>query len=218
MRNPTTSKRRTAAMLAAAAIGATTALLSPTAASADHEDAPTTRELLEACDEITDVCEFHPEGPPTTHTEGAELVIDDARNCSTTDQTVGRVWSHSKGGKNSLGYEVSAEYGFSKVFSVAVKQNYNHEWRWDTTYGGRDETVIAPGRVGQLWYTAEMATVKGRYEMHFPDRFHGHYIWYVPFEATQNVSGNGGAEEGGSSSALMWTDRELTEEERAQYC
>ncbi|MYQ76040.1 hypothetical protein GTW64_02920 [Streptomyces sp. SID4923] len=43
---------------------------------------------------------------------------------------------------------------------------------------------VRPGEVGRVIREAQMQRVRGTYELHFPDRFYGHYYWYVPFEAT----------------------------------
>ena len=213
-----TATSRTAAALAAAALTAAGILLTPAAAHADHEDPPTNRELLEKCGNGTDVCEFHPEGEPETHLEPRQLVIDDARNCSTANQQISRNWSTSSGEKNSVGTTISVEGGFFDVFTAKVKHTFGSEWRTGETVGGSQWLTVAPGKVGQMYYTAEMQTVRGTYELHFPDRFHGHYIWYVPFEATQNVSGNGDATSGGNPAAVSWEERDMTDEERAEAC
>lgn len=69
---------------------------------------------------------------------------------------------------------------------------------------------VRPGEVG--WVTREPRTrsVKGTYELHFPDRFYGHYIWYVPFEAT-------GPKPDAPSTKTQHT-RPMTDQEKAQHC
>ncbi|MET7935156.1 hypothetical protein [Streptomyces sp. NPDC005322] len=53
-------------------------------------------------------------------------------------------------------------------------------------------------------------SVKGTYELHFPDRFYGHYIWYVPFEAT-------GPTPDAPSTKTQHT-RAMTDREKARHC
>lgn len=52
--------------------------------------------------------------------------------------------------------------------------------------------------------------VRGTYELHFEDRFHGHYIWYVPMEVT------GPAEE--RESTVTPSTKEMTEEGKEVNC
>ena len=207
--------RRTSRALAAAVLATAGLLLAPGAAHADHEDPPTNQELLEECGKSTDVCEFRPEGEPERFLGEKQLVVDDAVNCTSVEQRQTRRWERSSGSSLSTGFAAGADVEFPGIFKAAVEVQYGHEWSWDSTVGGEVALFVKPGKVGQMHYQPTMETVRGTYELHFPDRFHGHYIWYVPFEATQNVSKGGNPNEGGDPGAITWDDRDMTEDERA---
>ncbi|MET7638484.1 hypothetical protein [Streptomyces sp. NPDC005438] len=203
-------RRSTRLGLLAATFGTSVALaLAPTAAFADDEQ-PTLRELLDKCDDGTDKCEFHPDGPPEEFMGDAHQVGDEAFNCTADPQrsTVG--WSDTTEESNSVGVSLSAEYGFAEVFKVSIEVSYNHTWSSSHTESEQTNVDVRPGEVGWVTREAKMQKVSGRYEMHFPDKFHGHYIWYVPFEATGPVPD-------GTSTKTQHT-REMSEEEKAQHC
>ncbi|MGW1863658.1 hypothetical protein [Streptomyces collinus] len=50
---------------------------------------------------------------------------------------------------------------------------------------------------------------KGTYELIFGKRFHGHYYWYVPFEATGPAD---------RPSTKSQRSRPMTPQERKTYC
>ena len=181
------------------------ALCVPAVPAFADDEPPTTRDLLAACGTKTDVCVFHPEGEEQLHDAERTVVVADVRNCSTVDQNETRRWTNSHGESNSVGVEVKAEAKFAEVFSTSVTTKYGHEWKWEKSTTEESRLTVAPGKVGQLTQVAQARTVKGTYELHFGDRFHGHYYWYVPFESTTVLD----------TGAVEYSDRDLTEEERS---
>ncbi|MFI8849090.1 hypothetical protein [Streptomyces sp. 891-h] len=196
-------------VMLAALVTAGSAALAPGVAQAD-DNPPTVRELLDKCDNGTDVCVFHPDGPPRDSMGEAHQVGDSAYNCTKDLQrsTVG--WSDTTSESNSVGVSLSAEYGFAEVFKVSIETNYSHTWESSHTESAQTNIDVRPGEVGWVTREAQLQTVSGKYEMHFPDRFHGHYIWYVPFEAT-------GPKPDAPSTKTQHT-RPMTDEEKAQHC
>jgi hypothetical protein len=193
---------RTLAFSIASAALAVGTLYAPSAASA--EEVPTTRDLLDACGTETDECIFHPESETTADAERT-VVVADVRNCSTAEQNETRRWTNTHGETNSVGVEVKVEMKFAEVFSAGITTKYGHEWKWEKSTTEESRLTVAPGKVGQLTQVAQAHTVKGTYELHFPDRYYGHYYWYVPFESTTVLDPN----------AVEYSDRDLTDEERA---
>jgi hypothetical protein len=51
-----------------------------------------------------------------------------------------------------------------------------------------------------------MQKVHGTYEMHFPDKFYDHYIWYQDFDAA------------GSAGDITQHTGPMTDQERAERC
>jgi len=196
------SKRRTCAVAASAFSLAAVAFAPPAAA----EDEPTTRELLEKCDNGTDSCVFHPEGDPEYYTDAAHTVGDPVYNCTDGLQRFGVEWSDTTSQSNSVGMEMTTSAGFGKVFSISYTETYKHTWEESHTESQTTNVDTKPGEVGWVERAPQMQKVKGTYELHFEDKFHGHYIWYVPMEVT------GPAPD--SSTAVSQHVRPMTDEEK----
>lgn len=203
-------KRRTKICLLAASLAtAGAAAFTPTVAQAE-DDPPTQRELLDKCDNGTDLCEFHPEGQPEDSMGEAHQVGDNAYNCTGDPQRSAVGWQDTDTETNSVGISMGAEYGFSEVFKVSIEAKYEHGWENSHTESDQTWVEVKPEEVGWVTREAAMQKVKGRYEMHFPDKFHGHYIWYVPFEAT-------GPKPDANSTKTQHT-RPMTDQEKKDHC
>ncbi|MFJ4920404.1 hypothetical protein [Streptomyces sp. NPDC088725] len=202
------NRRVRLSILLAAAMTATSAALVPTTASA--EETPTVRELLDKCDNGTDLCVFHPDAAPEVSMGEAHQVGDSAYNCTADLQrsTVG--WSDTTGESNSVGVSLSAEYGFAEVFKVSIQTNYSHSWESSHTETDQTNVDVRPGEVGWVTREAQMQHVTGTYEMHFGDPYYGHYYWYVPFDATGPLPD--------APSTKTQHTRAMTDDERAQHC
>ncbi|WBQ04708.1 hypothetical protein [Kribbella sp. CA-293567] len=181
-----------------------------TAAPAFAADGPTGRELLEKCDQGTDTCTFHPYGPPEIFRGDVHQVGDSVYNCTADLQRSTVKWSETTGESNSFGVSVSAEYGFSEVFKVSIETSYQHTWETSSTVGQDDSVDVRPGERGWIERATEMSRVKGKYEMHFPDRYYDHYIWYQEFEAVGPVKDAKGL--------ITKKTAPMTAEEKAQHC
>jgi hypothetical protein len=203
------TRTRAAVLLAALATMGCTAL-APSAQADEAEEKPTTRELLDKCDNGTDTCVFHPEGAPTDSMGKGHQVGDSAFNCTRDLQRTSIAWADTTGETNTLGVSLTAEYGFSKIFKVSFQTSYDHSWETSHTETDTTNVDVRPGQVGWVTREPQMQSVKGTYELHFPDRFYGHYIWYVPFEATGPKSD--------APSTKTQHVRRMTAKEKAQHC
>lgn len=201
-------------VLLAAAATAGSLLMAPTAAQAqqakDHEDPPTARELLEKCEDGTDVCDFHPDSAPETFKGDSHQVGDSAFNCTQDNQMSSVAWSDTTSESTSVGLSLSVEAGYADVFKVSLETSYDQTWSSSHTETETTSLEVRPGEVGTINRAPQMQRVTGTYELHFPDRFHGHYYWYVPFEAVGPVPE-------GTSTKTQHT-RPMTDEERAEHC
>lgn len=195
-------------VLLAALATAGTAALAPGVAQAEEQ--PTTRELLEKCNNGTDSCVFHPDSAPEDSMGEPHQVGDSAYNCTEDLQrsTVG--WSDTTGESTSVGLSLSTEAGFADVFKVTLEASYNQSWESSHTETDSTNVDVRPGEVGRVTREAPMQKVSGQYELHFEDRFYGHYIWYVPFEAT-------GPKPDASSTKTQHT-RPMTDQEKSEHC
>ncbi|NLU74835.1 hypothetical protein HCC61_19510 [Streptomyces sp. HNM0575] len=203
------TRRKKLSMLVIAITTAGTTALFPTAAQADDEQ-PTTRELLEKCNDGTDLCVFHPSGQPVDSMGDAHQVGDSAFNCTKDLQrsTVG--WSDTTGETNTVGVSMSAEYGFTELFKVTITASYEHSWQSSHTEEQQTNVEVKPGEVGWITREAAMEEVNGTYEMHFEDEFYGHRIWYVPFTAK-------GPKADAPSTKTQHT-RKMTKKEKQEHC
>jgi hypothetical protein len=203
------NRRKKLSMLVVAitTVGATA--LTPSAAQADEEQ-PTTRELLEKCNDGTDKCVFHPSGAPVDSMGEPHQVGDSAFNCTKDLQrsTVG--WSDTTGETNTVGVSMSAEYGFTELFKVTITASYEHSWQSSHTEEQQTNVEVKPGEVGWITREAAMEEVNGTYEMHFEDEFYGHRIWYVPFTAK-------GPKADAPSTKTQHT-RKMTKKEKQEHC
>jgi hypothetical protein len=203
------NRRKKLSMLVVAitTVGATA--LTPSAAQADEEQ-PTTRELLEKCNDGTDKCVFHPSGAPVDSMGEPHQVGDSAFNCTKDLQrsTVG--WSDTTGETNTVGVSMSAEYGFTELFKVTITASYEHSWQSSHTEEQQTNVEVKPGEVGWITREAAMEEVNGTYEMHFEDKFYGHHIWYVPFTAK-------GPKADAPSTKTQHT-RKMTKKEKQEHC
>jgi hypothetical protein len=201
------TRTRLAVLLAAMATAGSVALAP--AAQADEEP-PTIRELLDKCDNGTDSCVFHPDGPATDSMGEAHQVGDSAYNCTSDLQRSSISWADTTGESNSVGVSLSAEAGFADVFKVSIETSYGHTWESSHTETATTNVDVRPGEVGWVTRESQMQRVTGTYELHFPDRFRGHYIWYAPFDAT-------GPKPDAPSTKTQHT-RPMTEQEKAEHC
>jgi hypothetical protein len=187
LRRPVGDRRpRIRTLLAVAAIAASSAAVAAPAANAATNridatqtmEAPTIRELIEACGVRTDVCTFHPRSRQERLGE-SKPVGRLVQNCSSSPQQSAIGWWNQTGGSNSAGVSVKAEGGFGEVFKVSVEASYSRTWSWMNTVTQTDTITVPGGQMGQIYHRPLLQTVTGNWEMRFGSRFHDHYIWYV---------------------------------------
>ncbi|OEV12692.1 hypothetical protein AN218_07105 [Streptomyces nanshensis] len=195
-------------VVAVATLGATA--MTPASPAQADDDQPTTRELLEQCDDGTDLCVFHPSGSPVDSMGDPHQVGDSAFNCTKDLQrsTVG--WSDTTGETNTVGVSMSAEYGFTELFKVTITASYEHSWQSSHTEEQQTNVEVKPGEVGWITREAAMEEIDGTYEMHFEDPYYGHRIWYVPFTAK-------GPKADAPSTKTQHT-RKMTKKEKQEHC
>ncbi|MCI2417144.1 hypothetical protein MOQ72_06900 [Saccharopolyspora sp. K220] len=188
----------------ASALAATFSLAPPALA----DDGPTARELLEKCNNGTDSCVFHPKGQPEYYQNTSQQVGSPVFNCTDKPQQMAVGWSDSTAESNSLGLSMSTSFG--EVFKVTFKASYGHEWRSEHTESQTTFLEVRPGEVGRVYHGAKMQKVAGTYELHFPDKFHDHYIWYVDMEASGPADEQGGT--------VTQSTQPMTEQEHQANC
>ncbi|MFF4845462.1 hypothetical protein [Streptomyces collinus] len=208
--SPTINRARWSGILAVLCFGGGL-LASPPAQAAS--DIPTAAELLAKCNHGTDKCIFHPAGalkifPGKTHRVG-----DLAYNCTEDPQTSSRTWEDTTGESNSLGVAFREEFEvgttFGPTYKFAFEQSYKHTWSNSHTESQSTFIDVPAGEVGWVTRSPQMQRAKGTYELIFGKRFHGHYYWYVPFEATGPAD---------RPSTKSQRSRPMTPRERKTYC
>jgi hypothetical protein len=195
-----------------AAVGALSVLglLTLFATGARAEDQPTSLELLDKCGNGTDYCEFHVSGPARTYFTTAQLAGQTA-NCTDTSQNATITWEHTTTSSNSLGTSLSVSTGAGTAFSIAVKVSYQHDWTSSHTRSDATQITIPARSMGRVYTATEMEKVSGQYEMHFGDRYHGHYYWYLPMTVDSPKVGD-------PHDGVTAKSTPLTEQEATAYC
>lgn len=181
-----------------------------TATLASAEDAPTTLELLEQCNNGTDVCEFHPSGDPELFTTDAHQVGKTILNCGpgTAKQSV--AWKEETGESNSVGVSIITSYKFFDVYKAELEISYGHKWGTSESTTQTTDVTVNAGEKGWLVRKTAMQRVSGTYELHFGSRYKGHYYWYVPFSITGAAPGASG----GDNNVVSQMSAPMTDDEK----
>ncbi|MFE6620050.1 hypothetical protein ACFZBP_20940 [Streptomyces sp. NPDC008086] len=198
---------RTAGVVAALTVGAS--LLAAPQASA--EDTPSTRQLLDACS-WADLCEFHPQSY-STYTGPRHQVGSTAYNCASQTNPHRIDWADTTGTTNSVGVSIEAGVKFWGVYEASVEATYRHDWTVSHTDTESDTVNVPPGYKGWLERGTATQTATGWYEIHFPSRYYGHYIWYVNGYQSSGYTGDRP-----DLSYVNHKDAPMTEGERAAHC
>ncbi|WP_245267001.1 hypothetical protein [Saccharomonospora piscinae] len=152
-------------------------LLVPGVATAADE--PTVRQLLEQCEQgRTDVCEFHPSGAPHVY-RGTYELAGGAQNCSEGTSTRVIRWESSQSTTNSVGVTINAGVTLGEVFEAGYELSFQQEWSWSTSKADEIRHELGPYQAVDIFAAPMREQVTGTYEMHFGDRYYGHYYWYV---------------------------------------
>jgi hypothetical protein len=198
---------RTAGIVSALTVGAS--LLAAPSASA--EDTPSSRQLLEACD-WADLCEFHPQSY-STYTGPNHQVGSTAFNCASQTGQHRIDWADTTSSTNSLGVSIGVSAKFWEVYEASVEATYKHDWTVSHTDTESDTVNIPPGFKGWLERGTAMQQATGWYEIHFPDRYYGHYVWYI-----HDYQSSGAAGDRHDLGYVNHKDAPMTPDERAAHC
>lgn len=148
-----------------------------TSLSAKAEDHPYIQELLDACNHVTDVCQFNPYPGQAGYYLAQEHQVGAAGiNCTSVPAHHQIGWSDTTGESNTVGFTVTAEYQFLlDVFSASFQATYGHTWLWSSTNSETDTIDL----VGWISRAQSMQWMNGQLEEHFGWRYYGHYFWYI---------------------------------------
>jgi len=154
------------------------------AANAAENEVYDQKQLLEACQQDTDIygkadrCRFE----ATTYEPFVapdKPVSPEVTNCGVADATAEQRWTQSTSESNSIEVSASVEAGLSKIFSASVSTTFGHTW--ERTEGAEAAvTMTVPAKhVGRILRGAPMAKVTGRMVINFGSRRQGHFEWYA---------------------------------------
>lgn len=151
----------------------------PGTASATHEGQPTTRELLDLCNQgRTDRCDFRPSGGISVY-NGPRQLAGSSTNCTNFNQTRVIRYEATQGTSHSFGVEFSASSRIGKAFEWSVSSSYNREWSWSDTKADEIRQDVGPRARVIIYASKQRSRISGTYELHFGHRYKGHYYWYV---------------------------------------
>jgi len=187
-----------------AALAMTAAIGTATLARAD--DTPTSLELLQQCNNGTDVCEFHPGAGPEIYASDLHQVGKTIFNCGPGAATQSVAWRDETGETNSIGVSSITSYKFMDVFKAEIEISYGHKWGTSEATTRTTDVKVDAGQKGWLMRATPMQRVSGQYELHFGSRFYGHYYWYVPFTMTGPAPEASNVEVVSQNSATMSDD------------
>jgi hypothetical protein len=161
---------------------------------AQADSSPTSLELLQKCNNGTDVCVFHPNRGPQLYSGNPHQIGTTLFNCGPGSATKSVSWSDSTGESNSVGvsFIIANEgdiAGAFAAFKSELEISYGHRWGSTDTTTRTTNVTVSAGQKGWLVRQTPMQRVTGTYELHFGYRFYGHYYWYIPFTVTGPAPG-----------------------------
>jgi hypothetical protein len=89
--------------------------------------------------------------------------------------------------------------------------SYQHDWTSSHTQSDATQITIPAHSMGRVYTATEMEEVSGQYEMHFGDRYHGHYYWYLPMTVDSPKDSD-------PHDGVTTKSQPLTGQETAAYC
>ncbi|WP_328665799.1 hypothetical protein OG905_01690 [Streptomyces sp. NBC_00322] len=179
------------------------------ASSAQADDVPSPRELLEQCDNGTSLCAFHPDGPEKEVKGESHQVGTSVFNCTDIPQTMNVSWSDTDTETNTIGVTMTAGVGFFDIFTASIQTSFSHSWAKAHTESQTTAINVPAGRVGWINREPTLVEVSGRYELHFRKRYYDHYYWYLPFTATGPK---------GDAGSVTQRTRPMTPDEANAHC
>lgn len=196
--------------LVASAIGALLLTVFPVSA-AQAADTPTTEELLALC-ATADYCKFTPTSNEPFVSD-QEVVSTPVANCDRRPVDAWINWSQTKTNSDSVGGSITGSADILEIYKVAIEVNYNHTWTTSQTSGSAVTVHIPQGNIGYVTKATAMSRVTGTWELHFANRFYGHYYWYtapVTIEGPDTTQPNSGI--------VLPHNGPMTDSQRTLYC
>ena len=162
------------------------------------------------CDTVTAYasCSFTPTGQ-LVRTLGEGRIIGENQhfNCKAEGvDTIRLTWGFEEGESNSVGGSFTVGGALTKAIEVAVQVTYNHTWSWSRSYSESHDTQVFPGKWAWMeHYPARIAVTGDFTAVVGNDTFH---ITGVTFDAPDTET----------QGLIVSNSRDLTPEERTQYC
>jgi hypothetical protein len=181
-------------------------LLAP---SAQADDVPSPRELLEECEIGTTFCVFHPDGPTKEVKGESHQVGTSAFNCTDSPQTMNVSWSDTDTETNTIGVSMSVDGGFAGVFKASLQTSFSHSWAKAHTESQTTAINVPAGKVGWINRQPTLLEVSGRYELFFLFGYYDQPYWYVPFTAISPK---------GDAGSVTQRTRPMTPDEAKAHC
>ncbi|MER5918195.1 hypothetical protein ABT124_50200 [Streptomyces sp. NPDC001982] len=182
-------------------------LLGTAATSASAATGPTEEQLLSQCAKA-DVCKFTAtslnQGVGPEHNVGPRIV-----NCGGTVQ---RSWSWSETIGQTTNASISATVASAlwEPINVSATATFGKTFEKSHTTSETINQTMIPFTMASTTRAAGMQIIMGDWELHFPNRFFGHYIWYDKGYQSKVEDPNGGFV------ALHY--RTMANQEINQYC
>ncbi|MET8983129.1 hypothetical protein ABZX85_46900 [Streptomyces sp. NPDC004539] len=199
--------RRTAAVLGAA-LGVAGALLAATPVTANAADPlPSEEDLLSHCN-TADYCKYTAKaldsaiGPK--HQVGNKVI-----NCA---GTVHRTWSWSETTSQTTNASISSTLASAlwEPVSLAATASFGKSFEKSHTHTVTVDRTMEPFTMAYITRGTGYNIIYGDWELHFPNRFHGHYVWYDNGYQVKVENPDGGWE--------AYNYRPLSDAEVKQYC
>lgn len=161
----------------------------PGTASANHEGTPSTRELLQLCnDGRADRCDFRPSGGINVY-YGPRSLAGSGTNCTNFNQVRVIRYEASQYTSHSFGVELSAGSKIGKAFEWSISTSYSRKWAWTDSKADEVRQDIGPRSRVIVYVAKQRSQVRGTYEIHFGNRYKGHYYWYASGQVEGQTEG-----------------------------
>ncbi|MET8983135.1 hypothetical protein ABZX85_46935 [Streptomyces sp. NPDC004539] len=169
-----TRLRRTAS--AGMSVLAAGALLAMATTSASAETVPTHEQLLSQCKKA-DVCKFTPTQLSTGMIGPEHQVGNTIINCGgTVDRTWS--WSETTAEQEQVGLSLSTTAQLLDILNGAASINFSRNFDKSHTTSESITQHMTPFTMAWTTRATGEQVITGDWELHFPSRFYGHYIWY----------------------------------------
>ncbi|MGW0820077.1 hypothetical protein [Streptomyces sp. NPDC002845] len=180
-----------------------------TAQTLADEDPPTDQELLDAC-QGADVCQYNVTS--TSRYPGPEHVVGDiVINCEPETVTRNITWSDTTKASANVNLSLAGKVGFLSVLNASFTASLGVGFESSHTTSESFTETLRPFSKSEVVRAAPMMATVGDWELHFPSRFHGHFIWF-----DRNVVIE--AEDSNGAGFIVFRQRALTQAEIDRDC